>query len=251
MAPGKVFLVGAGPGDPKLLTVKAAELLKTAEIVIYDRLVSEAILSLIPETAEKIYVGKKSGKHIVPQEKITDLLIEKALTGKNVVRLKGGDPFVFGRGGEEAEALAEKKVPFEVVPGISSAFAAPLYAGIPVTHRDYASSVAIVTGHQAGEGERSVNWAKLAGSVDTVVILMGLESLESIVKKLLDGGLNPATPVAVIEQGTSQQQRTLTGTLITISKMAQKADLHSPAVIVVGNVVNLGRKLSWFNPHSH
>jgi uroporphyrin-III C-methyltransferase len=251
MAPGKVFLVGAGPGDPKLLTIKAAELLKTAEIVIYDRLVSEAILRLIPETAEKIYVGKKSGKHIVPQEKITDLLIEKALTGKNVVRLKGGDPFVFGRGGEEAETLAEKKVPFEVVPGISSAFAAPLYAGIPVTHRDYASSVAIVTGHQAGEGERSVNWAKLAGSVDTVVILMGLESLESIVKKLLDGGLNPATPVAVIEQGTSQQQRTLAGTLTTISKIVEAADLHSPAVIVVGNVVNLGRKLSWFNPHSH
>ncbi len=250
MVPGKVFLIGAGPGDPKLLTLKAAELLKTAEVVIYDRLVSKAILGLIPDTAETIYVGKKSGKHIVPQNKIIALLIELALAGKNVTRLKGGDPFVFGRGGEEAEALAEKQIPFEVVPGISSAFAVPLYAGIPVTHRDYASSVAVVTGHQAGKGERPVNWSKLAGAVDTVVILMGTESLDSIAQKLMDGGLSSATPVAIIEQGTSQQQRTLISTLSSVTKVAQEKNLQAPAVIVVGNVVTLGGKLSWFNPLS-
>jgi len=246
MAHGKVFLVGAGPGDPKLLTVKATELLKTAEVVVYDRLVNEEILKLTPETAEKIYVGKRTGKHVVPQEKITQLLVETALSGKNVVRLKGGDPFVFGRGGEEAEAIADNKIEFEVVPGISSSVAAPMYAGIPLTHRDYASSVAIVTGHRAGEGERTVDWAKIAGAVDTIVILMGIESLEAITKKLLEGGLNPATPVAVIENGTSTQQRTVTGKISTIVKEAEAAKVQPPAVIVIGEVVTLGRKLSWF-----
>jgi uroporphyrinogen III methyltransferase/synthase len=245
---GKVFLVGAGPGDPKLLTIKAAELLKNAQIVIYDRLVSDEIIRLIPDQAEKIYVGKKAGKHEVPQEKITDLLVEKALGGKNVVRLKGGDPFVFGRGGEEAEALAENRIEFEVVPGISSAVAAPMYAGIPITHRDCASSVAIVTGHQAGDGERTVNWAGLGGSVDTLVVLMGVESLQSIADKLLKGGLNPATPAAIIERGTSNQQRTITGELGSIAKAAEEEKVQAPAVVVIGEVVNLGRKLSWFKP---
>jgi uroporphyrin-III C-methyltransferase len=246
MVRGKAFLVGAGPGDPKLLTLKAAELLKTAEVVIYDRLVSQEILKLIPETAEKIYVGKRTGKHIVPQNKITELIVEKALAGKNVVRLKGGDPFIFGRGGEEAEALAENKIKFEVVPGISSSVAAPMYAGIPLTHRDCASSVAIVTGHRAGEGERNVDWTKIAGAVDTIVILMGIESLEAITKKLLEGGLNPATPVAVIEKGTTKQQRTVTGKIGTIVKETETANVLPPAVIVIGEVVDLGKKLSWF-----
>lgn len=246
MAHGKIFLVGAGPGDPKLLTVKAAELLKTAEVVIYDRLISQEILKLIPETAEKIYVGKRTGKHIIPQEKITELLVEKALAGKKVVRLKGGDPFIFGRGGEEAEALADNNIVFEVVPGISSSVAAPMYAGIPLTHRNYASSVAIVTGHRAGEGERIVDWAKIAGAVDTIVVLMGVESLEAITAKLLEGGLNPATPVAVIEKGTSAQQRTVTGKIGTIAKEVEAAKVQPPAVIVIGEVVALGRKLSWF-----
>ncbi len=243
---GKVFLVGAGPGDPKLLTVKAEELLKTAQVVIYDRLVSQEILKLTPETAEKIYVGKRTGKHVVPQEKITELLVKTALAGKNVIRLKGGDPFIFGRGGEEAEALADNEIEFEVVPGVSSAVVAPMYAGIPLTHRDYASSVAIVTGHRAGEGERTVDWAKIAGAVDTIVILMGIESLEAITKKLLEGGLNPATPVAVIEKGASTQQRTVTGKIGTIVKEAEAAKVQPPAVIVIGEVVALGRKLSWF-----
>ncbi|MCW4017815.1 MAG: uroporphyrinogen-III C-methyltransferase [Candidatus Bathyarchaeota archaeon] len=246
MVHGKVYLVGAGPGDPKLLTVKASELIKTAEVVVYDRLVGEEIIRLFPSSAEKIYVGKRSGKHVVPQEKITDLLVEKAIAGKNVVRLKGGDPFIFGRGGEEAETLAEHKIEFEIVPGISSSVAAPMYAGIPLTHRDFASSVAIVTGHRAGEGERVVDWAKIAGSVDTVVILMGVESLESIAKKLLDGGLNPDTPVAIIQQGTTKHQKTLMGKIGTIAKEAEKEKVQPPAVIVIGEVVNLGGKLAWF-----
>jgi uroporphyrinogen III methyltransferase/synthase len=246
MVPGKVFLVGAGPGDPKLLTVKAEELLKAAEVVVYDRLVSEEILKLIPQSADKIYVGKRTGKHVVPQEKITELLVKTALAGKNVVRLKGGDPFVFGRGGEEAEALADMKIEFEVVPGISSSVAAPMYAGIPLTHRDYASSVAIVTGHRAGEGERNVDLARIAGAVDTIVILMGIEYLDAITKKLLESGISPATPVAVIEKGTSAKQKTVTGAIDTIFKEAEAAKIQPPAVIVIGEVVNLSRKLSWF-----
>jgi uroporphyrin-III C-methyltransferase len=246
MAPGKVYLVGAGPGDPKLLTVKAAELLKDADVVIYDRLVGEAIIGLAPEKAEKIYVGKRTGKHEVPQDKITKLIIEKAKLGGKVVRLKGGDPFVFGRGGEEAEALVEKGIEFEVVPGVSSSVAAPMYAGIPLTHRDYAASVAIITGHRAGEAERVIEWAKIASAVDTMVILMGVESLEAITEKLIEGGLNPQTPAAIIESGTLPQQRTIIGKIGTIAKKAKEKQFKPPAVIVVGEVANLGRKLSWF-----
>ncbi len=246
MAHGKVFLVGAGPGDPKLLTVKAAELLKTAEVLVYDRLVSEEILKLVPDSAEKFYVGKRTGKHVVPQEKITELLVKTALAGKNIVRLKGGDPFIFGRGGEEAETLVENGIAFEVVPGISSSVAAPMYAGIPLTHRDYAASVAIVTGHRRGEGERAIDWGKLACAVDTLVILMGIESLEAIVAKLVEGGCNLNIPVAIIEQGTSKRQRTITGKVGTIVEAAKAKNVKPPAVIVIGEVVTLGRKLSWF-----
>ena len=243
---GKVFLVGAGPGDYKLLTIKAFELLKEADVVIYDRLVSKSILKLAPKSAEKIYVGKSSRKHALPQEKITELLIKTALEGKKVIRLKGGDPFLFGRGGEEAEALADQGVDFEVVPGVTSAIAAPAYAGIPLTHRDYASSVAIITGHRAENAERSVNWADIAGSVDTIVILMGVGELESIANQLIEGGLNPNTPVALIEWGTLKQQRSITGKIGTIAKEAEKKNVKPPSVIVIGEVVNLGRKLSWF-----
>jgi uroporphyrin-III C-methyltransferase len=246
MAPGKVYLVGAGPGDPKLLTVRAAELLKEADVVIYDRLVGESILNLAPEKAEKIYVGKRTGKHEVPQDKITELIIEKAQTGGKVVRLKGGDPFVFGRGGEEAEALVERGIEFEVVPGVSSAVAAPMYAGIPLTHRDYAASVAIMTGHRAGDAEKVINWAKIADAVDTMVILMGVESLQAITQKLIEGGLNPETPAAIIESGTLRNQRTLIGKISTIAKDAEEKQVKPPAVIVIGEVANLGRKLAWF-----
>lgn len=251
MVHGKVFLVGAGPGNPKLLTIRAAELLKTAKNVVYDRLVSEEILELIPEMAERVYVGKESGRHVVPQDKITELLVKMALEGKEVVRLKGGDPFIFGRGGEEAEALAENNINFEIVPGVSSSIAAPTYAGIPLTHRDFASSVAIVTGHQAGDGERTIDWAKIANSVDTIVILMGIESLEAIISKLVIGNINSNTPVALIEKGTSKHQRTIIGTIGSIVKDAQKAEIKPPAVVVIGGVVNLGRKLSWFKPTHH
>jgi uroporphyrinogen III methyltransferase/synthase len=246
MGRGKVFLVGAGPGDQELLTVKAVEVLRKADMVIYDRLVSKSILELAPKTTKMIYVGKSSGKHELPQEKINELLISAALDGKKVVRLKGGDPFLFGRGGEEAEALADNNIDFEVVPGVTSALVVPAYAGIPLTHRDYASSVAIVTGHRAGNAERIVNWSKLASAVDTIVILMGVESLESIATKLMGGGLDPNVPVAVIERGTSKRQRSLIGRLGTIASEAKERNVKPPAVIVIGEVVNLGRKLSWF-----
>ena len=246
MAPGKVYLVGAGPGDPKLLTVKAAELLKEADVVIYDRLVGEEIIGLAPEKAEKIYVGKRTGKHEISQDKITKLIIEKAKLGGKVVRLKGGDPFVFGRGGEEAEALVENGIEFEVVPGVSSAIAAPMYAGIPLTHRDYAASVAIITGHRAVDAEKTVEWAKIANAVDTMIILMGMESLEAIIQKLLEGGLNPETPAAIIESGTLKNQKTLIGKIGTIAKEAKEKQFNPPSVIVIGEVANLGRKLAWF-----
>lgn len=246
MVYGKVYLVGAGPGDPKLLTVRAVELLKEADIVIYDRLVAEPILKLASEKAEKIYVGKRTGNHEVPQDKINELIIEKAQNAKNVVRLKGGDPFVFGRGGEEAEALVEKGIKFEVVPGISSSVAAPMYAGIPLTHRDYAASVAIVTGHRAGDAERVIEWAKIDSAVDTMVILMGVESLGGITSKLLEGGVSRSKPVAIVESGTYPQQRTIISTLGRVVKDAEKKQIKPPAVIVIGDVANLGRKLAWF-----
>jgi uroporphyrin-III C-methyltransferase len=247
MVHGKVYLVGAGPGDPKLLTLKAAELLSKGDIVIYDRLVGKSILSLAPKTAKKIYVGKRTGKHEVPQDRINDLLVKSANEGKIIVRLKGGDPFLFGRGGEEAEILVENKIPFEMVPGVTSAIATPEYAGIPLTHRDYASAVAIVTGHRAGDSSgKPVKWDKLASAVETIVILMGMESLVANVKKLIDGGLDPQRPVAIIEQGTTKAQRSFVGKLNSIVEEAKRNNVQPPAVIVVGEVAELGRKLAWF-----
>lgn len=247
MAYGKVFLVGAGPGDPQLLTIKAVKVLKEADVLIYDRLgVSEEILFLAPEKAERIFVGKRTGLHEIPQDKITELIIEKAKEGGKVVRLKGGDPFIFGRGGEEAEALVEQGIEFEVVPGVSSAIVAPAYAGIPLTHRDYAASVAIITGHRAGDSEKPIDWVKIANAVDTMVILMGVESLDGIVGKLLKGGINPNRPVAMVESGTYIKQRTLIATLGTIIKESKSNDIKPPSVIIIGEVANLGRKLSWF-----
>jgi uroporphyrin-III C-methyltransferase len=246
MAYGKVYLVGAGPGDPKLLTLKAAELIKEADVLIYDRLgVSEEILDMATK-AERIFVGKRTGLHEVPQEQITELIIKKAKEGGKVVRLKGGDPFVFGRGGEEAEALVSEGIDFEVVPGISSSVAAPMYAGIPLTHRDYAASVAIVTGHRAGDSDKPVDWVKIAAAVDTLVILMGVESLENIVNKLLAGGIDSHKPVAIIESGTLPQQRTLIATLSKIVKEAEGKQIKPPSVILIGEVAVLGRKLAWF-----
>lgn len=247
MAYGKVYLVGAGPGDPQLLTIKAVKALKDADVVIYDRLgVSEDVLCLAPDSAERIFVGKRTGLHEVPQDQITNIIIEKAKQGGKIVRLKGGDPFIFGRGGEEAEALVAEGIEFEIIPGISSSVSAPMYAGIPLTHRDYAASVAIITGHRAGDAEKPVDWVKIANAVDTMVILMGVESLEGIVGKLLAGGISPEKPVAMVESGTLPQQRTLISTLGTVVKEAAEKQIKPPSVIVIGEVANLGRKLAWF-----
>ena len=245
---GKVYLVGAGPGDPKLLTVKAVEVIKTADVVIYDRLgVSDEVLNMAPVDAERIFVGKRTGLHEVPQDQITNLIVQKAKEGGGVVvRLKGGDPFIFGRGGEEIEALVAEGISFEVVPGISSSVAAPMYAGIPLTHRDYAASVAIITGHRAGDAEKPVDWVKIAHAVDTMVILMGVESLEGIVDKLLKGGVSPDRSVAMVESGTLPQQRTIIATLGTIIVKANQNNLKPPSVIIIGEVTELGRKLAWF-----
>lgn len=247
MVYGKVYLIGAGPGDPKLLTVKAVETLKSADIVIYDRLgVSDEVLNIAPVAAERLFVGKRTGMHEVPQDKITELIVEKAKEGGVIVRLKGGDPFIFGRGGEEVEALVAEGISFEVIPGISSSVAAPMYAGIPLTHRDYAASVAIITGHRAGEAEKPVDWVKIANAVDTMVILMGVESLEGIVNKMLKGGVKPDKPVAMIESGTLPQQRTVIATLETIIDKAKKDNFKPPSIILIGEVADLGRKLAWF-----
>jgi uroporphyrin-III C-methyltransferase len=244
MSLGKVYLVGAGPGDPGLLTVRGLKLLRAAHVVVYDQLVSAAILAEVSCAAIKIYVGKHAGEHCIAQDEINGVLVDYARTGYDVVRLKGGDPFVFGRGGEEASALADAGVPFEVVPGVSSAIAVPAYAGIPLTHRGYASSFAVVTGHPARDANSQVDLAKLARAVDTLVILMGVKKLPQIVDGLLRGGVSQETPVAVIRWGTTTEQESVIGTLENIVERA--AHLESPAVIVLGKVVELSERLQWF-----
>ncbi len=244
---GIVYLIGAGPGDPKLITVRGLECLRQADVVVYDRLVNPRQLREVREEAELIYVGKMPRKHPVPQEEINALLVEKANQGKVVVRLKGGDPFVFGRGGEEAEVLVEAGVPFEVVPGVTSAIAAPAYAGIPVTHRDYTSSFAVVTGHEDPTKEDSdVDWARISG-IGTLVLLMGVGKLPLIVEQLIQHGRAPQTPVALVRWGTDPRQETVRGTLADIVEKVQTAGLKPPAVIVVGEIVSLREKLRWFD----
>jgi uroporphyrin-III C-methyltransferase len=250
-----VYLVGAGPGDPGLLTVKGRELLADADVVLYDDLVDPRLLGLTSAHARMIGVGKSVGRlgseRATPQEEINRLLRQYGRSGACVVRLKGGDPFVFGRGGEEALALQEAGIPFEVVPGVSSALAAPAYAGIPVTHRGLASSVAIVTGHEApekGQDAAHVDWGRLATATDTLVILMGIGQLPRLVEHLIDGGRSPETPAAAVEQGTTAHQRVVTGALCELPSLVREAALQSPAAIVVGEVVRLGRQLAWFTP---
>jgi uroporphyrin-III C-methyltransferase len=241
--PGMVYLVGAGPGDPGLLTVKARDLLETCDVVIYDYLVNPEMLPHVPVRAERIYVGKVGGGRQTPQDQINDLLIRHAQTGARVVRLKGGDPFLFGRGAEEAEALRHAGVPFEVVPGISSALAVPAYAGIPLTHRDLSSSVAVFTGSRAGDRATPFN-AHLRA--DTIVILMGVTHLREIVADLMAAGRSTETPAAVIRWGTYEGQLTVTGTLGKIADDALNAGMRPPAVIVIGEVVKLRERLKWF-----
>jgi uroporphyrinogen III methyltransferase/synthase len=244
---GIVYLVGAGPGDPGLLTLKAKACLEEADAVIYDYLANEAFLDHADKKAEMIYVGKKGGEHTLSQEEINKLIVDKAQKGLTVVRLKGGDPFIFGRGGEEAEELVKAGVSFEVVPGVTSAIAVPAYAGIPLTHRDYTSTVAFITGHEDPRKETSsIAWDKLATSVGTLVFLMGVGNLPQIAKRLMAHGRSPDTPVALIQRGTVPEQKTVVGRLQDIAERAQSEGLKPPAIIVVGDIVNLREQLNWF-----
>ncbi|HWQ76772.1 MAG TPA: uroporphyrinogen-III C-methyltransferase [Syntrophomonas sp.] len=244
---GFVYLVGAGPGDPGLFTIKGKELLEQAEVVVYDRLVSPAIIAWANPQAEMIYVGKESSRHTLNQDEINALLAEKAGQGKIVVRLKGGDPFVFGRGGEEALYVREHGFDFAVVPGITSAVAVPAYAGIPVTHRDATSSFAVITGHEKpGKETSSIHWDRIATGIGTLVFLMGVENLEYIATQLMEHGRAPETPVALVRRGTMPDQEVVTGRLDDIVRRVQAAGLKPPAIIVVGETVDLRQQLGWW-----
>jgi uroporphyrin-III C-methyltransferase len=244
--PGTVYLVGAGPGDPGLLTVKALALLESCDTLVYDYLVNPELLSHVHASAERIYVGKVGGGRHTPQRQINQLLIQQARVGKRVVRLKGGDPFLFGRGAEEAEALVEAGVSFEVVPGISAALAVPAYAGIPLTHRGLSSSVAVITGARGGDGSYETGAFARVGSAETIVVLMGVGHLREIANDLVNSGRSVETPVAVIRWGTYNGQQTVTGTLGSIAAEAERAGLRPPAVIIIGEVVRLRERLNWF-----
>lgn len=242
---GKVYLVGSGPGDPELLTIKAKRLIESAEVVLYDQLPGEAILNMLPESAEKIDVGKYAGNHKLSQWQINELLVKRAKEGKLVVRLKGGDPYLFGRGGEEAQVLVKEGVKVEVVPGITSAIAVPAYAGIPITHRDYASMVTFITGHEDPDKEDSaLDWELLARFQGTLVILMGVSMLPRNVKELVKHGKSIDTPVAVIERGTRPDQRVTVGTLADIVGLCKQRKVKAPAITVIGDVVKLHWELS-------
>lgn len=240
---GKVILVGAGPGDPDLLTVKAMRLIQQADVIIYDRLVSDEIIALFPPHSQSIFVGKEAGNHCVPQQQINELLVKHALAGKQVIRLKGGDPFIFGRGGEELEALLPFNIPFEVVPGITAASGCAAYAGIPLTHRDHAQSVQFITGHLKQDQDQ-IDWLSLARAKHTLVFYMGLNQSNVIRHKLSAYGMSLATPIAIIERGTTAQQRVLTGELAQIETLAKQA--ISPALIIIGSVTQLSQQLNWF-----
>lgn len=242
---GKVYLVGAGPGDPDLITVRGSKVLELADVIVYDRLANPELLGLTRKDSEHIYVGKSPDKPSVSQEQINQILVSKALSGKHVARLKGGDPFVFGRGGEECEELRANGVPYEVVPGISSALAAPSFAGIPVTHRKMARSFTVVTGHTITGTDNFENWSHLVHA-DTLVILMGMRNLSKISETLVQFGMSGGTPAAVIEKATFESQKVVVGTLADIA--AKTSHLSPPATIVIGELVSLSHDLTWFNP---
>ena len=247
MKKGFVYLVGAGPGDPKLITLKGAEAIKKADVLVYDRLASPRLINLARDEAELIFAGKSPEKHSLKQNEINNVLIEKAKEGKIVTRLKGGDPFVFGRGGEEAEALLEQGIDYEVVPGITSGIAVPAYAGIPVTHRDFTSTMGIITGNEDPTKEdTSIDWSKISTGLGTLVFYMGMRNLPHIIDKLVSNGRDPETPIALIRWGTRPEQITVTGTLKNIVQKAKEAKLAHPVIIVVGEVVSLRERLQWF-----
>lgn len=242
---GKVWLIGAGPGDAGLLTVKGREVLEQAEVVVYDALISLEILCLIPSTAEVINVGKRASNHLVSQQEINQILLKKALEGRRVVRLKGGDPFVFGRGGEELELLAENGIPFEIVPGISSPIAVAAYAGIPVTHRDMVSSLHIVTGHPRKGGESRIDYKALVKTRGTLLFLMGVSVMEEICSNLIEAGMDPQMPAAVLERGTDAKQRRIISTVGNLTADSRNAKIHTPAIIMIGEVCGLADKFHW------
>ncbi len=241
---GIVWLVGAGPGDPDLLTVKALRLIQQADVVIHDRLVSQAIMDLIPASTRRIYVGKARSDHAVPQEDINQLLVTEARAGHKVLRLKGGDPFIFGRGGEELELLSEAGISFEVIPGITAASGCAAYAGIPLTHRDYAQSVRFITGHLKNDGV-NLHWPELMDPMQTLVFYMGLVGLQAICEQLIAHGRDPNTPVALIEKGTTPQQRVIIATLNTINERVKTEKVSAPTLTIIGDVVQLHDKLRW------
>jgi len=245
METGKVWLVGAGPHDTGLLTLKGKSVLERADVVVYDHLVSRGILAMIPKRAEKINVGKISGDHPVPQQEINRILVEKALGGYRVVRLKGGDPFLFGRGGEELEAICKHNIPFEIVPGVTSAISVPAYNGIPVTHRDYCSSVHIITGHTKNLERADIDFPSLVKFGGTLVFLMGVASMPVICRELIDAGMDPAMPAAILEQGTSAHQRRVVSDLAHLPEEAVKGNIKAPAIIVVGKVCGLAEQFHW------
>lgn len=242
---GEVYLVGGGPGDPELLTLRALRLMQQADVVLYDRLVSDQVMELVRRDAERIYVGKRRNEHTMEQENINQMLVDLAKEGKRVLRLKGGDPFIFGRGGEEIELLAQNKIPFQVVPGITAANGCAAYAGIPLTHRDYAQSVRFVTGHLKSD-DPNVSWPELANATQTLVFYMGLVGLKEICETLITHGRLPDTPVALIEKGTRPEQRVFVGDLASIYEQVVREDVHAPTLFIVGEVVKLRQSLNWF-----
>jgi uroporphyrin-III C-methyltransferase len=254
MKHGTVYLVGAGPGDPDLLTVKAHRLLKSADVVVVDRLVSAQITSLIPRGTPRIFAGKSCHHHVMSQEEINELLVALALKGRNVVRLKGGDPLLFGRGGEEAEHLAAHNIAFEIVPGVTSANACAAYAGIPLTHRGLATGVRYLTGHRANkenaEQPLALDWPSLTDPDTTLVIYMGLANLAVISRELIAAGLDAQTPAAAIQEGTTEKQRIVIGSLRDLPAQVEKAKLEAPVLVIIGRVVRLADKLAWFAPAS-
>ncbi|EKN4687582.1 siroheme synthase CysG [Yersinia ruckeri] len=244
---GEVVLVGAGPGDAGLLTLKGLQQIQQADVVVYDRLVSDEVMNLVRRDAERIFVGKRAGHHCVPQEQINQILLDQAQLGKRVVRLKGGDPFIFGRGGEELETLAGTGIPFSVVPGITAASGCSAYSGIPLTHRDHAQSVRLITGH--AKSDNQLDWANLAAEQQTLVFYMGLSQAGDIQRQLIHHGMNATTPVALIENGTSRQQKVVSGELNQLALLSQQ--VNSPSLIIVGSVVSLREKLNWFSSVEH
>lgn len=247
---GEIYLVGGGPGDPDLLTFRALRLMQQADVVLYDRLVSEGVLELVRRDAERIYVGKAKANHAVPQDQINQLLIDYAKQGKRVCRLKGGDPFIFGRGGEEIERLMDEGIPFQVVPGITAASGCSSYAGIPLTHRDHAQSVRFVTGHLK-DGTIDLDWDNLARESQTLVFYMGLSGLAKICESLIAHGANDKTPIAIVQQGTTSNQKVLVGELETFAEKVSQAKIKAPTLIIVGSVVTLRDKLDWFGKNLH